>query len=360
MMIDRQFWQGKRVFVTGHTGFKGSWLSLWLHSLGAVLTGYSLAPPTRPSLFEAGRVGGCTRTVTGDVRQLERLVRTMDDADPDIVIHMAAQPLVRTGYRMPVQTYETNVMGTVHLFEAVRIVANGKRRVKAVVNVTTDKCYENQEWPWGYRENDPLGGHDPYSSSKACSELITDCYRSSYFPPAAHASHGVAVASARAGNVIGGGDWSADRLLPDCFRALASGEPIELRNPGATRPWQHVLEPLAGYLLLAQRLYEEGPAYSGGWNFGPDDQDVQPVESVVRKVCDLWGTDAAYSIQPGEHPHEAHALKLDCSKAKSGLDWSPRWRLDQAIRKTVEWMKAYQNGQDARELCLTQIAEYDA
>ncbi|WP_019532852.1 CDP-glucose 4,6-dehydratase [Paenibacillus ginsengihumi] len=359
-MIDRQFWQGKRVFVTGHTGFKGSWLSMWLHSLGAVLTGYSLAPPTRPSLFEAGRVGGCTRTVTGDVRQLERLVRTMDEANPDIVIHMAAQPLVRTGYRMPVQTYETNVMGTVHLFEAVRIVANGKRRIKAVVHVTTDKCYENQEWPWGYRESDPLGGHDPYSSSKACSELIAACYRSSYFSPAAHASHGVAVASARAGNVIGGGDWAADRLLPDCLRALACGEPIELRHPGATRPWQHVLEPLSGYLLLAQRLYEEGPAYSGGWNFGPDDQDVQPVESVVRKVCEMWGAGTAYSVQPGEHPPEAHALKLDCSKAKSELGWSPRWRLDQAIRKTVEWTKAYQAGQDARELCLAQIAEYDA
>jgi CDP-glucose 4,6-dehydratase len=278
----------------------------------------------------------------------------MRDAKPDIAIHMAAQPLVQDSYKVPVETYAINVMGTVHFFEAVRNCP----LVKAVINVTTDKCYENREWIWGYRENEPLGGYDPYSNSKACSELVTSAYRSSFFNPGDHARHGVSISSARAGNVIGGGDWAADRIVPDCVRALLTGDKVRVRNPHATRPWQHVLEPLAGYLLLAQRLYQEGPAFAEAWNFGPDDDDAKSVDWLVRSLCAKWGNDAAWTVDAGTHPHEAHFLKLDCSKAKSRLGWTPRWGLDKALDSVVEWTKAYQQKKDVRQVCLEQISEY--
>jgi len=282
------------------------------------------------------------------------LQKALLKADPQIVIHMAAQPLVRESYRTPVETYAINVMGTVHLLEAIRHC----RSVKAVVNVTTDKCYENKEWPWGYRENEPMGGYDPYSSSKGCSELVTAAYRNSFFNPSDYAKHGVALASGRAGNVIGGGDWADDRLICDCVRALLQCEEIAIRNPNAIRPWQHVLEPLSGYLLLAQNLFEEGVHYAEGWNFGPDDSDAKPVDWIVRQLCNEWGDDASYRIDQGEHPHEATYLKLDCSKAKAQLNWQPRWNLQQALSSIVEWTQGYQNGANLKSLCLEQIAAY--
>ncbi len=353
-MVDKTFWKKRKVFVTGHTGFKGSWLCLWLHSLGAEVAGYALNPPTNPSLFELCKVDRLFASTIADVRDGESLTRAMLAADPEIVIHMAAQPLVRESYRNPVETYATNVMGTINLFEAVRHC----KSVKSVVNVTTDKCYENREWLWGYRENEPMGGYDPYSNSKACSELVTSSYRSSFFNSQDYHVHGVGLASARAGNVVGGGDWAQDRLVPDCIRSLLKGEAILIRSPHAVRPWQHVLEPLAGYLLLAQRLYEGGQRYADGWNFGPDDNDAKPVEWIVKKLCAKWGQDASYEIDKGEQPHEAHYLKLDCSKAKFVLDWYPKWDLEQAIDKVITWTLAYKEKRDLKEVCLNQIEDY--
>ncbi len=354
MLIARDFWAGKKVFLTGHTGFKGSWLSLWLHSLGAQVHGYALEPPTNPSLFELGNIGPLVQSTLKDIRDRESLTRALVSAKPDIVIHMAAQPLVRDSYKIPVETYEINVMGTVNLFEAIRACTT----VKAVINVTTDKCYENKEWVWGYREGEPLGGYDPYSNSKACSELVTSSYRSSYFNPKDHASHGVALASARAGNVIGGGDWAVDRLIPDCVRAVLKDEKVLIRNPHAIRPWQHVLEPLSGYLVLAQKLYENGPRYAGAWNFGPDDSDAKSVEWIVKSLCAKWGDHASYRIDKGEHPHEAYYLKLDCSKAKAELGWRPRWNLDKAIDSIVAWTRIYGQGGDVGKTCREQINQY--
>lgn len=352
--INGSLWKGKKVFVTGHTGFKGSWLCLWLHALGAEVTGYALKPPTQPSLFEDARIGDLVNSVIGDVENLALLQETVKSAKPDLVIHMAAQPLVRESYNIPVETYRTNVMGTVHLFEAVRQC----KTVRAVINVTTDKCYDNKEWVWGYRETDPLGGYDPYSNSKACSEMVTSSYRSSFFNPRDYATHGVAIASARAGNVIGGGDWAKDRLVPDCICSLLKQENIHIRNPHSIRPWQHVLEPLSGYLLLGQKLLQEGLLYGEGWNFGPNDADAQPVQWIVEKICNKWQGDTSYVIDQGNHPHEATYLKLDCSKAKSILGWQPRWSLEQALDKIVNWAKVYQANGNIRDVCLTQIEEY--
>ncbi len=353
-MINAGFWQNKQVFVTGHTGFKGAWLSIWLQAMGAKVTGYALDPPTEPSLFALARVDELLTSIIADVRDPERLQRELVHAAPEIVIHMAAQPLVRDSYKIPVETYATNVMGTVHLLEAVRACPS----VRAVVNVTTDKVYENREWVWGYRENEPFGGHDPYSNSKGCSELVTAAYRSSYFNPSDYDRHGVAVATARAGNVIGGGDWANDRLIPDMIRAILSNEPVQIRNPHAIRPWQHVLEPLSGYLLLAQRLYEEGGSYASGWNFGPTEEDARAVEWLVKRLCSAWGVGAGYVLDHGEHPHEAHYLKLDCSKARIELGWSPRWDLDKALQSIVDWTKVYQSHGDLRAECLRQISMY--
>ena len=354
--LNREFWQGKRVFLTGHTGFKGAWLSLWLVDKGAVVTGYALQPSTQPNLFERVGLAQSMTTLTGDVRDRTRLLDAMRQARPEIVMHLAAQPLVLESYRSPVDTYEINIMGTVHLLEAVRNCEG----VRAVVNVTSDKCYENREWEWGYRENDSLGGKDPYSSSKACSELVTAGYRQSFFNSAQYAGHGVAVATVRSGNVLGGGDWAADRLLADCVRALLKAEKIRIRNPYAIRPWQHVLEPLGGYLLLAQRLYEAGTEFAQSWNFGPVQTDAKTVEWVVKTLCKLWGKDAGYEIlQEGQGMREAQALQLDCSKTRRQLGWTPSWTLEQALVKVVEWTRAFQQDQDMRKITLQQIREYE-
>ena len=352
----RNFWRGKRVFLTGHTGFKGSWLSLWLSSMGAMVSGYALSPPTDPSLYALAGVDSLVSSILADVRDAGMLARSLADARPEVVFHMAAQPLVRESYRIPVETYATNVMGTVHLFEAVR----GCEAVRAVVNVTTDKCYENREWVWGYRENEPLGGYDPYSSSKACSELVTSAYRRSFLAGGEGPARRASVASARAGNVIGGGDFAPDRLLPDCVRAVLKGERILLRNPGAIRPWQHVLEPLSGYLSLARRLYEDGEPFASAWNFGPEDSDARTVEWVVRRFCEEWGEGAACGIDAGEHPHEAHHLKLDISKATSALGWRPNWDLSRAVSEVAAWTRVYRDGGKVREACLQQIAAYES
>lgn len=348
------FWRGKRVFLTGHTGFKGSWLSLWLQSLSAELTGYALKPPTNPSLFEEARVAQGMTSIEGDIRDLEFLSRAMQAARPEIIIHMAAQPLVRHSYVAPVETYSTNVMGTVHLLEAVRHCPS----VRTVVNITTDKCYENKEWVWSYRENEPMGGYDPYSSSKGCAELVSAAYRSSFFNPVDYAKHGVALATARAGNVIGGGDWSQDRLLPDILAAFARGEAVRIRNPHATRPWQHVLEPLRGYLTLVERLTEDGVTFAEGWNFGPNDEDARPVSWIVDEMAKRWGAGANWTVDGGEHPHEANYLKLDISKARAKLRWQPVLTLIESLDLIVDWAKASAAGRDARKLTLEQISQY--
>jgi len=355
LAVNPPFWSGKKVFLTGHTGFKGSWLSLWLQELGAQVTGYALQPPTDPSLYETAGVAQGMRSITADIRDAEKLTAAMCAAAPDIVIHMAAQPLVRHSYIEPVETYSTNVMGTVNLLEAVR----GTKSVKAVVNVTSDKCYDNREWVWGYRENEAMGGYDPYSSSKGCAELVTSAYRNSYFHPKSYQSHGVAIASARAGNVIGGGDWAGDRLIPDIVRAIMQGKPVNIRNPHAIRPWQHVLEPLSGYLILAQKLYEDGARFAEGWNFGPDDKDAKPVQWIVERLTQAWGEGASWVLDGGDHPHEAHYLKLDCSKAKIRLDWHPRWHLESVLRAIIEWHREHRDGKDMRELTLRQIRAYN-
>lgn len=352
--VNPSFWKGKRVLLTGHTGFKGSWLSLWLQSMGAQVVGYALNPPTDPSLFEAAEVAKGMTSIIGDIRDLEHLRRVFAEHQPEVVIHMAAQPLVRYSYIEPVETYSTNVMGTVNLLEAVR----STKSVKSVVNVTTDKCYENREWAWGYRENEAMGGYDPYSSSKGCAELVTAAYRNSYFHPEKYKEHGVAIASGRAGNVIGGGDWADDRLIPDIMRAISAGKSVNIRNPHAIRPWQHVLEPLSGYLVLAQKLYEEGAAYAEGWNFGPNDEDAKPVQWIVEKLTQIWGEGASWVVDGGEHPHEAHYLKLDCSKAKSRLDWHPRWNLEETLEAIVEWQRAYQDGKAMKSATQEQIRQY--
>lgn len=347
-------YHGRRVLVTGHTGFKGCWLCLCLTRLGAHVAGYSLSPPTDPSLFDLARIKDLLQTNLADIRDVECLTSVMCEFEPEIVFHLAAQPLVLDSYKNPVDTYATNVMGTVHLLEAVRCCPS----VKVVVNVTTDKCYENREWIRGYRENDRLGGFDPYSSSKACSELVTAAFRSSFFNPAEYNKHGVAIATARAGNVIGGGDWAADRLVPDIIRSLLAGDVIRIRNPRAIRPWQHVLEPLNGYLTLARRLYEKGPCFAEAWNFGPLDSDAKPVEWIANRICQLWGETARYEIDNSISLHESQRIALDCSKSMSGLGWSPRWDLEKAIQSIIEWTTSYRDGVDIQKVCLQQIQEY--
>jgi CDP-glucose 4,6-dehydratase len=363
--VNPTFWRDKRVLVTGHTGFKGSWLALWLQTLGAQVVGYSLPAPTEPSLFDLAEVPRGILNVNGDVRDLPHLQSTLADARAEIVIHMAAQSLVRRSYAQPVETYETNVLGTVNVLEAVRQTGG----VRAVVVVTSDKCYENREWVWGYREGEPMGGHDPYSSSKGCAELVTAAYRNSFFnaqgdgDPASGDHQAVtAVASARAGNVIGGGDWAEDRLVPDIMRAVLANKAVVIRQPDAVRPWQHVLDPLAGYLLLAEKLYgADGARYADAWNFGPAERDAKPVRWLVERITKAWGDGARWELDAAtSHPHEAHYLKLDCSKANVQLGWQPRWHIAQALDATVAWYKAYQAKQNVRDMTIAQINSYQA
>lgn len=351
--MNAAFWRGKRVFVTGHTGFKGAWLVQLLDWMGAEVTGYALSPGGSPNLFESADLLGTVRHVDGDVRDLARLTGAIADARPEVVLHLAAQALVRTSYQKPVETYATNVLGTVHLLEAVR----GCPDVRVVVNITSDKCYENRDWEWGYRENDPFGGHDPYSNSKGCAELVTAAYRASFFRTNGQL-HPAAVASARAGNVIGGGDWAADRLVPDCMRALSRGETISIRSPNATRPWQHVLEPLRGYLMLAEALWERPDELAGGWNFGPRAEDARPVRDVVCRLVERWGGEAAWQVAPDASLHEATSLQLDCSKARQRLHWEPKLNLNIALQWTVDWYRRFYEGEDARSLCQQQIKTF--
>jgi CDP-glucose 4,6-dehydratase len=349
--MNREFWHGKRVLLTGHTGFKGGWLSLWLTDMGADVHGYSLAPPTEPNFFTAANLHARLASSTiADVRDAATLTQAMQTVKPDVVLHLAAQSLVRQSYAAPAETYAINVMGTVSLLEAIRSAPG----VKASINVTSDKCYENREWPWPYREIEALGGFDPYSSSKACAELVSAAYRRSFL-------HGqdTHLASARAGNVIGGGDWATDRLIPDFFRALDAGEPIRIRSPRAIRPWQHVLEPLAGYLALAEQLYTRGADFAEAWNFGPHDSDVQTVQWIVERLCELI-PQAHWEREPGEHPHEAHTLKLDSSKAHTKLGWQPRWNLEMALTRTFAWHQAWKQGTAMAAFSLQQIHEYEA
>jgi CDP-glucose 4,6-dehydratase len=350
--IDPVFWRGKKVFLTGHTGFKGGWLSLWLASMGAKVIGYALAPNTTPNLFDVLAIESLIeRSYIADIRDLEGLQKAMSEAKPDVVIHMAAQPLVRHSYVHPVETYATNVMGTVHVLESTRSIDS----VGATVIVTTDKCYENKEWVWGYREGESMGGYDPYSNSKGCAELVTSAYRQSYFSNPGSINK---VASARAGNVIGGGDWSEDRLIPDAIKAFQARKPLMIRNPLATRPWQHVFEPLSGYLILAQALYEEGSAFASAWNFGPREEDNRAVQDVVDLLISDWGDAARWEKEGSEQPHEANLLKLDCSKARAQLGWVPKWDLEVATKKIVQWQKAYQAKENMQEVSLAQINQY--
>ncbi len=352
--MNAKFWKNKKVFLTGHTGFKGSWLSVWLASLGANVYGYALEPSTSPALFNILNLKNKVDHYVGDIRDLETLQKRIKQVRPDIVIHMAAQPLVRYSYKNPLETYQTNVMGTVHLLESVRDCDS----VKVILNVTTDKCYENKEWVWGYREDEPLGGYDPYSNSKACSELVTSAYRNSYFNPGEYSSHGKAIASARAGNVIGGGDWAEDRLVPDILKALINNRKIEIRNPSASRPWQHVLEPLSGYLILVEKLWDDPIKYPGAWNFGPYDQDVKPVKYLVEYLTKIWPMSAGWINDHNDHPHEAGLLKLDISKSVNLLGWKPKWMINQTLNAIVNWYQAHINQADMLAKTLEQIEQY--
>lgn len=353
--MNPEFWKGKRVFITGHTGFKGAWLSLWLQRLGAQVIGYALKPPTVPSLFEVALAGEGMTSIYGDVRDLEHLTTVAAQHRPEIVFHMAAQSLVRISYDEPVETYAVNVMGTVNLLEAVRRC----KGVRVVVNVTSDKCYENRDLPRGYTEEDCMGGHDPYSSSKGCAELVTAAYRRSFFQNAG--PDGAAVASVRAGNVIGGGDWADYRLIPDIMKALMNGQTVKIRNPLSVRPWQHVLEPLHGYLCLAERLWADGPRHADGWNFGPADEDARPVSWIVEQAVALWGGAARWEQDGAPKPHEAHTLRLDSAKARTLLGWSSRLDLAEALQWTVQWYQRFQqDNSSARTITEEQIDSFQA
>ncbi len=350
--MDPDFWRGKRVFLTGHTGFKGSWLSLWLSRHGAVVTGYALEPPTDPNLFELAGVVDDLHSLEADVRDAKRLASALEAADPEIVFHLAAQPLVRESYAEPIETFETNVMGTVNLLQAVRT----SDRVKAVVVVTSDKCYDNREWHWGYREDEPMGGADPYSASKGCTELVTASFRQSFFSAPGTAR----IATGRAGNVIGGGDFARDRLITDIMAAIRMGEPVLIRNPEAIRPWQHVLEPLHGYLMLAEALAQSGEAFACGWNFGPTDEDVRPVSWICDELAERWGQGASWVTDGGNHPHEATYLKLDSSRARNLLGWRPKLRLHEALDWIVSWNKTMDDQGDIRARTLQEIETYES
>ena len=355
VMPSRSFWKDRQVFVTGHTGFKGSWLSLWLDSLGARVTGYALDPPTQPNLFEQAKVSASVRSVLGDIRDFNHLKNALAECHPSVVIHMAAQSVVRRGYEDPIETYSSNVLGTVHLLEAVRQLG----QPCIVVIVTSDKCYENREWDWGYRENDPLGGDDPYSNSKACAELVTAAFRNSYFSRKESGPSVVAVASARAGNVIGGGDWTRDQLIPDIMRAVLAGKPCLIRNRSAIRPWQFVLEPLRGYLVLAERLAEDPDQFASAWNFGPAESDARQVHWIADELVRLWGNKASWSQDKGMNPREAHSLKLDVSRTRAHLDWHPVLSLNLALPWIVEWYQAFQAGSNLQSATLDQINRYE-
>jgi len=355
LVVNNLFWKDRRVLVTGHTGFKGSWLSLWLQSLGANVTGVSLAPPTEPNLFKVADIASGMNSEFGDIRDYEKMKQIFSEYKPEVVFHMAAQSLVRYSYDAPIETYETNVMGTLSILEAVRSVDS----VRAVVMITTDKCYENKEWVWAYRENEPMGGFDPYSSSKGCAELLISSYRNSFFPEGDYHSHKTAIASVRAGNVIGGGDWADDRLIPDLLNAFIDKKKPLVRNPHAIRPWQHVLEPLSGYMCLAELLYTDGLAYAEAWNFGPDQNDAKPVEWIADEIAALWGEGAEWvSDTNDKHPHEANYLKLDSTKANTRLKWQPRWDIKDAIASIVDWHKAMLGNESMRKVSLMQIEAF--
>jgi CDP-glucose 4,6-dehydratase len=348
-------WNGRRVFLTGHTGFKGSWLALWLSRLGAKVRGFSLDPCTEPNMFTVASVRSVVEDVRGDVRDYAKLEKAMKDFAPEVVFHMAAQPIVRRSYVDPVGTYTTNVLGTVHVLEAVRRAPS----VRAVLCVTTDKVYQNQEWVWPYRETDALGGYDPYASSKACAEIVSAAYRSSFFSSGRFHEHHVALATARAGNVIGGGDWSEDRLIPDLVRGFCSGKPVLIRRPNAIRPWQHVLEPLLGYLMLAERLLAQDTRCASAYNFGPGDEEPWPVERVANKLVQMWGEGAAWARDPEAGAHEAHHLRLDASKARIELGWEPRFATETALERTIDWYRAWYGGKNLTEFTAKQVAEYE-
>lgn len=353
MDMDKVFWRNKKVLITGHTGFKGSWLALWLQELQADVIGFATEAPTHPNLFSVADVSKNMLDIRGNICDFNALKKILSQHQPEIIIHMAAQSLVRFSYKNPVETYATNVMGTVNLLEAARQVG----ATKVILNVTSDKCYENKEWPWGYREHDPLGGHDPYSNSKACAELVTSAFRHSYYYPTA-SSPECGIASVRAGNVIGGGDWAQDRLIPDLMRGIMNEEEFAVRYPNALRPWQHVLEPLHGYLQLAKCISTHPNQYAEAWNFGPDEQDVKPVGWIVERIQQLWDKNVLHKADQSPKPHEAAFLKLDSAKAKSKLGWKPRWNLEKALSATVSWYRAYQAGQDMHKTTVSQINEY--
>jgi len=354
-VIDPDFWKNRKVFLTGHTGFKGSWLSLWLAQLGAEVTAYSLAAPTKPAMCQLAAVDATLeKSIHGDIRDAAALTTALQEAEPEIVIHLAAQSLVRDSYTDPVETYSTNVMGTVNLLEAVRKTSS----IKAVLNITSDKCYDNKEQMQSYSENDAMGGHDPYSSSKGCAELVSSAYRRSFLQDA-----GVALATARAGNVIGGGDWAKDRIVPDAICAFIEKKPLVVRNPMAIRPWQHVLEPLSGYLILCQQLIKQPEEHAKGWNFGPNDENAQPVSTLTDIMTKSWADGASWQLDDETHshethPHEAHYLKLDCTQAKTALEWRPVWGLERALDETVQWYKAWHNKKDMHKVTLQQIINY--
>jgi CDP-glucose 4,6-dehydratase len=355
-MLDHSFWKGRNVFLTGHTGFKGSWLSLWLNALGARVTGYALDPPTKPSLFEQAAVASTMHSICGDIRDFPKLKAALAECRPHVLVHMAAQSVVRRGYDDPIETYSSNVMGTVHVFEALRQL----KQPCVVVNVTSDKCYENRECLWGYRENERMGGRDPYSNSKGCAELVTSAFRDSFFSPTSLERHGVALASARAGNAVGGGDWTNDQLIPDLMRAFLAGRSCLIRNPLAIRPWQFVLEPVRGYLMLAERLAQDPSKFASGWNFGPADADAKPVSWIADKLVRSWGGQASWSQDQTSHPHEAQFLKLDASKARACLNWHPVLPLSEALDWIVDWFRGFQAAVDLRHLTCTQIERYEA